>query len=86
MDAGREMPAVLVLEDEGNGHAVLDGHHRAEAAHRLGLRTVKAWVVSIADYASIVDEHFDGFAPERMSDLDDYISCDGTIYSQMGLR
>jgi hypothetical protein len=85
--AGWEMPPILVLENEGNGYVILDGHHRAEAAYRhLGLATVKAWVVSVADFIAIVEQHFDGETPNRMNDLDDYISCDGVIYAEMGLR
>lgn len=31
--AGRwDLPPMLVIEDEGNGATLLDGHHRAEAA------------------------------------------------------
>jgi hypothetical protein len=87
MRAGHEMPPILVLEDEGNGYAILDGHHRAEAASRhLELSTIKAWVVSVADYVAILDAHFDGAAPGRLVDLDDHILCGDVTYAALNLR
>jgi|WetSurMetagenome_2_1015567.scaffolds.fasta_scaffold274397_2 hypothetical protein len=77
---------VLVVEDEGNGCAVIDGHHRAEAAIREGMR-VPAWVISSADYAEIIEREFYGYAPGRLCDLDDYISLpDGRSYAESGVR
>jgi hypothetical protein len=82
-----DLPPVLVLEDEGNGHTILDGHHRCAAAERL-LRSgcdipvslIPAHVVSIADYCRVVDEHFGGNTPDRLGELDDYIMIDGAPY------
>ena len=81
-----DLPPVLVLEDEGNGYAVLDGHHRCEAACRMRrdadllgrvLEDIPAYVLSIADYTAIVESEFGGSSPNRLADLRDYIDCDG---------
>jgi hypothetical protein len=76
------VPRPLVLEDEGNGATVLDGHHRIEAAQRLGMHKIEAWVISVVDYCAIVDEHFGGYAPGRLADLDDHILVDGRPYDR----
>ncbi len=70
-----DMPPVLVLEDTGNGHVILDGHHRGMAAQTLGLESIPAWVLSIADYAEIIEADFDGSMPNRLSDLREHIIC-----------
>lgn len=70
-----DFPPVVCLENEGNGHTVLDGHHRFEAAKRLGLETIPAWVVEIADYCRLVDAEFYGDMPTRLMDLRDHIMC-----------
>lgn len=70
-----DLAPVVVLEDEGNGHTVLDGHHRLSAARKLELQTIPAWVVSIADYARLIDANFDGQSPNRLADLREYIIC-----------
>lgn len=75
-------PPVLVIEDEGNGCTILDGHHRIALAKEWGVREIPAYVVSVADYCALLDEHFDGSTPNRLSDLDDYIVCDGERYAR----
>lgn len=70
-----DMPPVLVLEDAGNGHTILDGHHRGTAAKKLGIETIPAWVLSIADYVAIIEADFDGSMPNRLSDLREHIIC-----------
>lgn len=77
-----DLPPVLVVEDEGNGATLLDGHHRVEAAKRLGVARIPAWIVSLADYCRILDEQFDGVAPARLADMDDYILVDGRPYDR----
>lgn len=81
-DAAWDLPPILVIESEGNGATLLDGHHRAEAARRLGLPDIPAWVISVDDYCRILEEHFYGCAPARLSDLDDYIIVDGRPYNR----
>lgn len=75
-------PPVLVIEDEGNGATVLDGHHRVRLAREWHVNEIPAYVVSVADYCALLDEHFDGSTPNRLSDLDDYIVCDGKVYAR----
>lgn len=82
------LPPVLVIEDEGNGATVLDGHHRCAAARVLShdpespvdTSRIPAYVVSVADYCRILEHHFDGSAPARLSDLDKYIHIAGKPY------
>jgi hypothetical protein len=73
------MPPVLMV-DRGNERLILDGHHRAAAARRLGYDSIPAWVISDEQYQAILDEHFAGSAPVRLADLDEYIVCDNTKY------
>jgi hypothetical protein len=73
---------VLVLEDEGNGHTILDGHHRVQLAREYGVTSIPAWIVSISDYCRVLAAHFDGSTPHRLSDLDPYILCNGKAYSR----
>lgn len=70
-----DMPPVVVVENEGNGATILDGHHRCEAAKQLGLASIPAWVVSVSDYCKLVDIHFDGNSPNRIYDLREHIMC-----------
>jgi len=77
---GWDLPPVLVLEDEGNGYGVLDGHHRLAAARHLARPTIPAYIVTIADYCRLLDAEFDGAAPPRLADLDDYILIEGRPY------
>jgi len=81
-----QMPAILVVQDEGNGYAILDGHHRAEASLRLELPSITAWVVPVADYAALIDAEFGGRTPDRLSDLDDYIVCGDDTYASIAAR
>lgn len=91
IEAGRwDLPPILVVEDEGNGATILDGHHRAaamrellgdpEAAH-LVVYGIPAYIVTVADYCAILEEYFDGCTPDRLLDLDDYILIDGAPYA-----
>ena len=82
LDDGWEMPPVLVVEDEGNGCIVLDGHHRCAAARQLDIRQVAAHVVALSDYCKVLDQHFDGCGPARLGDLDPYILVDGSEYNR----
>lgn len=78
-----DLPPVLVLEDEGNGCTVLDGHHRLAAAHKLDEQAIPAYEVSVGDYCRVLDARFGGSCPGRMSDLDSYIVLpDGTRYER----
>jgi hypothetical protein len=70
-----DLPPVVVVQDDGNGHRVLDGHHRLSAAKRLGIESIPAWVVTVADYCQLIDDRFDGDCPSRLADLRDYIAC-----------
>lgn len=70
-----DLPPVVVLDNEGNGYTVLDGHHRLEAASQLQERTIPAWVVSIADYCRLIETEFGGEMPHRLCDLREHILC-----------
>jgi len=73
---------VLVVEDDGNGLTVLDGHHRVRLAREWDVTQIPAYVVSLADYCALLEAHFDGSTPNRLADLDGYIRCDGKVYSR----
>jgi hypothetical protein len=75
-------PPVLVVEDEGNGATILDGHHRVRLAREWGLTDIPAYEISVSDYCALLEEHFDGSTPNRLSDLDAHILCDGEVYSR----
>lgn len=87
IEAGAELPPVLVAEWESSRESdllrVLDGHHRLQAAAQCGLPYYDAWVIDGSDLDALLDEHFDGQLPDRLSDLDMYVRCDGREY---GLR
>lgn len=70
-----DLPPVIVIEDEGNGYAVLDGHHRLTTAKRLEISTIPAWVLSVADYVRLIEANFDGCSPNRLHDIREYIMC-----------
>ena len=81
------LPPLLVLEDEGHGFTLFDGHHRAAAALRLKLETVPAYIIRISDLYRVVIGHFNGFTPNRISYLDKYIVLpDGRIYADAEVR
>lgn len=82
VDAEWPYAPVLVVEDEGNGYTVLDGHHRIRLAAEWAVSEIPAYVISVADYCALLDEHFDGCTPNRLSDLDGYIICDGEVYQR----
>lgn len=46
------------------------------------MRRIPAYIVSAADYYRLIDEHFGGEEPWRVSDLDDYILVDGRPYDR----
>lgn len=70
------MPPILVVEDRGNGALVLDGHHRAEAAKRIGI-DIPAIVVPAAEFEALIQAEFEGELPSRISDLDEYLGYTG---------
>ncbi|MFA5525923.1 MAG: ParB/RepB/Spo0J family partition protein [Acholeplasmataceae bacterium] len=80
-----DLPPVVVVADEGNGYAILDGHHRVAAAEVLACdperavdaQTIPAYVVETAEYCLILDQHFGGICPNRLADLREYVDCDG---------
>lgn len=74
------LPPVLVIESEGNGATVLDGHHRTAAARALGIDRIPAYVVTVADYCRVIERHFAGESPARLGDLDDFIRVNGKPY------
>lgn len=78
-----ELPPILVVASEGNGALILDGHHRAWVAQRLGW-CIPAYVIARSDYDRIITDHFDGREPDRLGDLDDYLIVDGAIYNVRG--
>lgn len=83
---GWTLPPVLVLEDDGNGYGVLDGHHRLWAARKLQLSMIPAYIVTTKDYRRLLRRAFDGCAPARLRDLDDYVLINGVPYSQAVVR
>lgn len=89
-DAGQWMlPPVLVIDDQGNGHTPMDGHHRLMAADLLArdpetahlVETIPAWVIDPDDVdallggLSLTDDRIDWL------DVDATIICDGTPYA-----
>lgn len=69
-----DLPPVVVVEDVGNGHLVLDGHHRLEAAKRIEVDTIPAWVVTMEDYNRLIEEEFAGSASPRLHDVREHIN------------
>jgi len=71
---GWDLPAVIVVEDSGNGVTPLDGHHRCAAAQELRIE-IPAWVVARADLDALLEEEFGGRMPDRLVDLRECIRC-----------
>lgn len=91
-----DLPPVLVIEDRGNGHQILDGHHRTAAAEMLEgaeheylvADGIPAWVVAAEDVDQIVEDVFGGEFPDRCCDLRNYIDCggvDGNSFCEHGV-
>ena len=77
------LPPVLAVEESNDGAEILDGHHRLAAAREYGLDRVLAYIVTVADYTRVIDSVFGGYAPPRLSDLDDCIRLpDGSTYQR----
>ena len=45
--ADLQYPILIFVNDEGNFISIIDGHHRAQKAARMGLETIKAKVIPI---------------------------------------
>lgn len=82
--AGRwDLPPVVALENEGEGCAILDGHHRCAAARVIAsdsdldwtLETIPAWIVPIYAYCAVLKEHFHSSTPNELEPLRDHIIC-----------
>ena len=80
---GAVMPMPLVVESDGNGAMVLDGHHRIAAYQEIGEQRIDAWVISRDDFEQMIHKQFNGDIPSRLSDLDDHISVDGSPYDRI---
>ena len=76
-------PAVLVVESEGNGDTVIDGHHRLTAAKRLEIAGIPTWVISVPDYCRAIETEFGGCSPDRLMELWDHVDCNGTTYAEL---
>lgn len=79
---GWDLPAVVVVEDVGNGVTPLDGHHRCAAAEQLGLE-IPAWVVARRDLDALLEEEFGGRMPDRLVDLRECIRCGGVTADEV---
>lgn len=86
---GGVIAPVLLVESDGNGYTVLDGHHRLMAIEQFNRdadwdRTYElgAWIVDRAEFESLIAEKFDGEMPLRMADLDKWIEVDGKTYNR----
>ena len=45
--ADLQYPILIFVNDDGNFISIIDGHHRAQKAARMGLETIKAKVIPI---------------------------------------
>ena len=45
--ADLQYPIIIFVNDDGNFLSIIDGHHRAQKAARMGLETIKAKVIPI---------------------------------------
>jgi len=72
---GWKPPPLLVVERD-NAYVLLDGHHRVAAARELKLESIPAYVLSEADYTSLLNEHFGGQSPPHLAPLYGYITVD----------
>jgi phage gp29-like protein len=70
-----DLPPIVVIRSDGNGHKILDGHHRAEAAKKLGLSEIPAWVVEREDFDRLVKDEFDEVEPNRLWEIREQIKC-----------
>ena len=68
-----EVGLPLVVEDDGNGALVLDGHHRIAAQEARGEGAITCWTVSLEDWEGLLSQHFGGEVPERLCEVDDYV-------------
>ena len=75
--------AVLVVESEGNGDTVIDGHHRLTVAKRLEIPGIPTWVISVPDYCRLLEDKFDGSTPNRLMEIWEHVDCDGTTYADL---
>jgi ParB-like chromosome segregation protein Spo0J len=83
--AGVGVPPVLAVEDVGNGAVVLDGHHRLAAMSQIAREDgtaldAPAYIVTMDDYCALLDAEFGGEMPDRMCDIDRYITVNGAAY------
>ena len=70
---GVEVGLPLVVEDDGNGARILDGHHRIAAQEELWEGAITCWTVSLEDWEGLISRHFGGSVPERLCEVDDYV-------------
>lgn len=80
---GWTFPPVLVAEEGGGRHVILDGHHRIGVAKGLGIGSIPALIVAAAEYRRLLNSRFEGMTPNDLRKLYPYIAVDdeGTPYS-----
>lgn len=70
-----DLPPIVVVRSRGDGHKILDGHHRAEAAKKVGLSEIPAWVVEPEEYDKLIEEGFGEVEPHRLWEIREQIKC-----------
>ena len=74
-------PLLIVMMKNGQ-HAVLDGHHKGEAAIRAGIASVPAYALTQDQLVALLLLKFGGGLPKKMRKMDKFIYADGVPYTE----
>jgi hypothetical protein len=74
---------VLAIGYPNNVYLLLDGHHRGNASKQIGLKAIPAWVIDHQDLQPLLAARFGSDLPDKLSELDKYISVNGKSYSEL---
>jgi hypothetical protein len=74
---------VLAIGYPNNVYLLLDGNHRGNASKQIGLKAIPAWVIDHQDLQPLLAARFGSDLPDKLSELDKYISVNGKSYSEL---
>jgi hypothetical protein len=78
-----DLPPVVVVESDGGLHLILDGHHRCEAATKLRLSQIPAWVVSLPDMCKIETPYLEEGGQPTPWEIREHIMCGDVTANQI---